>query len=98
MAHLRQSITDILTTPKGSRVERREYGSDLFSLIDAPLNRSKVMDIRAAVAVSLEQWEPRFGLNQCDVASAQPGQIVLTLYGVYLPDGTAVTLDGIEVA
>nr|VFK47168.1 MAG: hypothetical protein BECKTC1821D_GA0114238_104214 [Candidatus Kentron sp. TC] len=26
IAHLRQSITDILTTPIGSRVMRREYG------------------------------------------------------------------------
>jgi phage baseplate assembly protein W len=40
LAHLRQSVTDILSTPIGSRVMRREYGSQLFRLIDAPLNRS----------------------------------------------------------
>lgn len=31
-AHLTQSITDILTTPKGSRVMRRDYGSRLADL------------------------------------------------------------------
>jgi phage protein D len=38
LAHLRQSIEDILTTPIGSRVMRRAYGSQLFELIDQPLN------------------------------------------------------------
>lgn len=97
MAHLRQSIVDILTTPKGSRVMRREYGSDLFRLIDAPMNRATLMDIYAAVAVALKRWEPRFRLESCKVASAEPGIAVLDLTGEYLPDGKQITLDGIEV-
>jgi hypothetical protein len=32
--HLKQSIIDILTTPIGSRVMRRDYGSRLFELVD----------------------------------------------------------------
>lgn len=32
MAHLRQSIRDILGTPLGSRVMRRDYGSELPAL------------------------------------------------------------------
>ncbi len=40
LEHLRQSVRDILTTPIGTRVMRREYGSQLYALIDAPLNRS----------------------------------------------------------
>ena len=43
-AHLRQSITDILTTPLGSRVLRRDYGSRLYELIDAPISRQTVSD------------------------------------------------------
>ena len=34
--HLRQSVSDILSTPLGSRVLVRDYGSDLFSLVDNP--------------------------------------------------------------
>lgn len=37
-AHLAQSVADILTTPIGSRVMRRSYGSLIPSLIDAPIN------------------------------------------------------------
>ncbi len=35
--HLHQSIADILSTPIGTRVMRRDYGSRLPELIDAPM-------------------------------------------------------------
>lgn len=95
--HLRQSVRDILTTPVGSRVLRREYGSQLFALIDAPMNRSTVMDLYAATADALARWEPRFQLTKVQAAMPSPGVVVLDLTGVYLPDGRVVTLDGIEV-
>lgn len=34
--HTRQSLSDILGTPIGSRVMRRDYGSLLSDLIDQP--------------------------------------------------------------
>ena len=34
--HIRQSVRDILVTPVGSRVMRREYSSLLSALIDQP--------------------------------------------------------------
>jgi phage baseplate assembly protein W len=95
--HLRQSVRDILSTPIGSRVCRREYGSQLFRLIDAPLNKSTVMDLYAATADALSRWEPRFQLTQVQAAMPEPGVVLLDLTGVYLPDGREITLDGIEV-
>lgn len=95
--HLRQSIVDILTTPIGSRVMRREYGSRLFELIDAPTNRETLVDIYAAVAEALNQWEDRLQLEQIDINSATKGQLVLTLTGKYLLDGKAIKLDGIVI-
>lgn len=95
--HLRQSIRDILTTPIGTRVMRRDYGSRLFQLIDAPLNRSTLMDIYAATAEALLTWEPRFRLLKVSVAQAEPGRVSLDLRGEYLPDGILITLDGVEV-
>ena len=47
-AHLAQSIGDILTTPLGSRVMRRDYGSMLFELIDQPLNAANRLLVFAA--------------------------------------------------
>lgn len=40
LLHLRQSITDILSTPIGSRIMRREYGSRLFKRVDVPSVKS----------------------------------------------------------
>ena len=54
LEHLKQSIVDILTTPVGSRVMRREYGSNLFYLVDRPVNRDFLQQIYAAVRGSGE--------------------------------------------
>ena len=48
--HIAQSIGDILTTPLGSRVMRRDYGSLLPQLIDAPLNRATALLLIAATS------------------------------------------------
>lgn len=95
--HLRQSIRDILTTPIGSRVMLREYGSRIFDLIDAPMNRSTLLDLYAATADALQKWEPRFKLLQVQAVSAAPGWIELDLIGQYLPDGKQIVIDGIII-
>ena len=59
VAHLRQSVSDILTTPIGSRVLVRDYGSDLFSLVDNPRDDLTRLQIIAASATALAQWETR---------------------------------------
>lgn len=97
IAHLRQSIRDILTTPLGARVMRRDYGSQLPRLVDAPINQSTIMQIYAATAEALAKWEPRFKLTQCKIVTAAPGSVTLDLTGEYLPEGKQITLDGIEV-
>lgn len=95
--HLRQSISDILRTPIGSRVMRRRYGSRLFQLIDAPMNRATLLDLYAATGEALDEWEPRFRLESVQAVSAAPGRIELDITGEYLPDGQTITLDGIVV-
>lgn len=95
--HLRQSIQDILTTPIGSRVMRRDYGSRLFSLIDAPTNQETITDIYAATAEAIARWEPRFQVTQVRISHAQPGRVEMDLVGNYLPNGQFITLDGIVI-
>jgi phage baseplate assembly protein W len=82
--HLKQSIVDILTTPIGSRVMRREYGSNLFYLVDKPVNREFLQQIYAAVAEALERWEPRLQLKKVSVDEVRDGRITLSLSGIYL--------------
>lgn len=95
--HLRQSIADILTTPIGSRVMRRDYGSRLYQLVDAPMNRATLLSLYAATAEALATWEPRIDVQRVTATEAEPGRVVLSLSAVYLPDGELVQIDGIEV-
>lgn len=80
-AHLEQSIGDILSTPIGSRVLRRDYGSDLPDLIDAPINPETMVDLFAATAEALDKWEPRFHLRRVEINEASEGRIDLQLTG-----------------
>lgn len=81
-AHLAQSIADILTTPIGSRVMRREYGSQLPDLIDWPTNDTTRLQAYAATAMALMRWEPRIRLSRVQLGLGErPGQAVLDLEG-----------------
>ncbi len=95
--HLRQSVRDILTTPLGSRVMRRAYGSRLFDLVDAPLNQNTLLDLAAATAEALATWEPRLRLTAVAADAIDGGHVTLAIEGNYLPDGRPVRLDGIVV-
>jgi phage baseplate assembly protein W len=83
LEHLRQSVRDILTTPIGSRVMRRTYGSRLFKLLDAPITAALLADIRAAVATALSTWEPRLTLIRVRAYEVSPGRIDVDLEGDY---------------
>ncbi|NJR20497.1 MAG: phage baseplate protein [Hyphomonadaceae bacterium] len=69
-AHLSQSIADILTTPVGSRVLRRNYGSRLVDLLDRPINGATIVELVAATAEALAAWEPRIRLTRVQVQEA----------------------------
>ena len=96
-AHLRQSVRDILTTPIGSRVMRRTYGSRLFELVDAPLNAANIARIVAASAEALDRWEPRYRVRRIQVAAAGESHVSIDLEGEYLPEGVPLDIQGIEV-
>jgi phage baseplate assembly protein W len=67
--HLYQSITKILTTPIGSRIARRDFGSELPELVDAPNNGATRVRLYAAVATALMQWEPRLRLTRVQLST-----------------------------
>jgi len=96
--HLKQSIEDILTTPVGSRVHRRDYGSNLPRLVDRPINASLVADLVAATAEALDRWEPRLRLEQVKVHSvSSEGRIELSLVGYYLLEGKRIEIEGLVI-
>ncbi|WEA21691.1 MULTISPECIES: GPW/gp25 family protein [Pseudomonas] len=86
LAHLRQSIEDILTTPLGSRRMRPEYGSTLRRYVDLPVNEGWKSAVQAEVARALGRWEPRLQMERVKVVSVIDGKVTLQLSGKYLGD------------
>lgn len=89
--HLRQSIGDILTTPIGSRVMRRDYGSLLPELIDQPLNSATTVQLYAATAAALMRWEPRLRLSRVSLEHVA-GTTYLNLEGEQVETAQPVDL------
>ena len=89
--HILQSIADILTTPIGSRVIRREYGSHLPSLIDRPTNSKTIVQIYAATLDPLARWEPRVSVSSVAMTVDADGKGVLTITATDTATGETLT-------
>lgn len=80
--HLAQSIADIVTTPIGSRVMRREYGCQMTDLMDWPLNSATRLQAYAAITMAVMRWEPRIRLSRVELTpSSTPGGAFLDVDG-----------------
>ncbi|WP_263264896.1 GPW/gp25 family protein [Pseudomonas sp. RIT-PI-S] len=91
--HLAQSIADILLTPVGSRLMRRDYGSLLLDLMDWPLNGHTRLQAYGAIAIALMRWEPRIRLARINMQlGEQPGQAILELDALRLDNNEPLNL------
>lgn len=80
--HIKQSIGDILTTPIGSTLMNRDYGSLLPELIDHPTNSANTLRIMAATVMAISQWEPRVAINRVGVVLGDvAGKLYVDLEG-----------------
>lgn len=87
LEHIRQSIGDILGTPIGTRVMRRNYGSLIPALIDRPVTQATLLQVQAAAVDAIDRWEPRVRVqavalldNTADTVNAlRNGKVDLTL-------------------
>ena len=89
--HIRQSMRDILITPEGSRIARRDYGSLLSVLMDQPQNDVLRLQVMAAVYTALSRWEPRVRLSTINLTSDVDGSMVVDLTG-QRADGSPVAM------
>ena len=85
--HVVQSIETLLSTPRGTRVFRRDFGSELLAHLDGPQSEAGLMGLYVALAEALEIWEPRFALSSVAVSGGADGAVQLALEGAYLPRG-----------
>ena len=83
-----QSVQDIVTTPIGTRVMRRDYGCNLGPLLDQPGSQQRLAAVTMAIVVALNRWEPRFQLTNIAIVSASmTGVFEIDMRGVYFPRG-----------
>lgn len=93
--HVKQSLARLVTTEIGTRVERRDYGSDIPPLIDRPQNTETALDYFMAVAEAIyprrinDTWygEPRFITRRIYLDMGTPGSVTLAVDGDYYPRG-----------
>lgn len=80
--HLRQSIADILGTPLGTRIGRRNYGSRIPELLDQPLNDLTRIRVFAAAALALLRQERRARIERIALeAGDAPSSVRLIVTG-----------------
>lgn len=80
--YLTQSLSDIINTPIGTRLERRNYGSLIPEMIDQPSTPANVIRLYAATAYALLLWAPYFRLSSVQLQVAMDGSAELDLDGV----------------
>ncbi|MDT7168175.1 GPW/gp25 family protein [Citrobacter freundii] len=89
--HISQSMRDILLTPVGSRVMRRDYGSLLSALIDMPQNPALRLQIMVACYSAIQKWEPRIRLTAISFETGDAGEMYVDITGMRTDTGASVS-------
>ena len=92
--NIRECIWIILSTRRGERVMRPDFGSNFFDLIDFPLNQVFMARLRYEIYQAIEEWEPRVKTNvvQVEINPSNPAQIIITIEIVILKTDTVETV------
>jgi uncharacterized protein len=64
---VKESVWAILSTSKGERVMRPEFGCDIHEFVFATLDSTNLTLIRSAVREALVLWEPRIDVHAVEV-------------------------------
>ena len=88
---VRESILDILLTPRGSRPMRPNYGLNMVEIVDRPVNEA--LDLYIIIAEAISEWEPRFRLREVQ-AEAVGGRLSFRLFGELRDTGESLTVGG----
>jgi len=83
---VRQSVHDIVTTPPGTRLMRRDYGCGVWDYVDGPITQPTRVAMIAAVASALRTFEPRVSVTSVTVEATEPteGRLAITINALYL--------------
>jgi phage baseplate assembly protein W len=76
---LAEAIQIILSTPRGQRVMRPEFGCRIHELLFAPLNANTITAAEHHVREALGYWEPRIDVTEvrAELDPAQPSCLLI---------------------
>jgi uncharacterized protein len=78
---IKESIWIILSTSKGERVMRPDFGCGIYDYVFEYLNTTTMGMIENSVREALNMWEPRINLIDVEVSlqSAQEGKLLISI-------------------
>ncbi|WP_189530335.1 GPW/gp25 family protein [Paludibacterium paludis] len=85
--HIRQSLHKLFTTPIGSRVMRREFGSAIPDLIDQPHHGATRLRLMSAAVMAIAAWEPRVSVKSLMVDTLGDGSAAVFDLELVLREG-----------
>jgi hypothetical protein len=71
---IKEAIWIILSTSKGERVMRPDFGCGIHDLIFAPINTTTVNLVENTVREALTLWEPRIELIKVEVSTERSAE------------------------
>ncbi|EHT1074219.1 GPW/gp25 family protein [Acinetobacter baumannii] len=89
---IQQSIDDIVSTPIGSRIMRREYGSLIPDLIDQPINEVLILKCYSAIYTAILRWEDRINVSQILNTQVKENGLIFDLEGTSTVTGQNMNL------
>jgi len=72
-----QAIAVILSTPLGTRLARRDFGSDLSNIVDQPMNAGTRQRLLGATVVALMRWRPSLKIARVQLEQTRAGWTVI---------------------
>lgn len=79
--NIKEAILIILSTAKGERVMRPDFGCGIHDLVFAQINSAVFSLIRSSVTEALKKWEPRIDVIKVDILSemADEGKLLVNI-------------------
>lgn len=78
---IEDSIEIIISTAKGERVMRPEFGCDIHDHVFDSINEATIVLVESAVEEALIKWEPRIDIGDISVRqdSEQPNRLLIDI-------------------
>jgi len=78
---IKEAIWIILSTSKGERVMRQDFGCGIYEFVFATINTATMGLIEASVREALTLWEPRIELVNVNVSvgKADEGKLLISI-------------------